>query len=233
MIIGIVEADELESDTIRLFGSYTDRFAELLSTADPELMFDTYCAVHQRYPLDIDACDAYLITGSKFSSYDNIDWITRLKQFVVECHQHNKKLIGICFGHQLIAQALGGWVQKSDKGWGVGLISSEVTQNPAWLSPRLQAFSLLINHQDQVTRLPRDASLIATNDFCPVSGYRVNQSVLSFQGHPEFSREYLLYLMDKRRQDIGEQVYQQAVASLEQDIDHEQVANWIVNFIRA
>ncbi len=232
MIIGIVETDQLDEEVLRLFGNYTDRFAQLLRTADPRLQFRTYCALSQQYPQDIDACDAYLITGSKFSVYEQAAWIGRLQQFVRDCYVREKKLIGICFGHQLIAHALGGDVCKSEKGWGVGLIRSEITQASAWLSPELDVFGLLVNHQDQVTRLPRGAALIATNDFCPVSSYQVNQSILTFQGHPEFSRDYLQYLIAKRRQDIGESVYQQAIASLDQPVDHEKVAKWIVNFIR-
>jgi GMP synthase-like glutamine amidotransferase len=232
LIIGILEADELSDEVLRQFGSYTDRFEQLLCSADPQLQFRTYCAVSQQYPQDVDACDAYLITGSTHSAYEDIGWIQRLQQFVQACFAREKKLIGICFGHQLIAQALGGDVQRSDKGWGVGLISSEVRQSPAWLLPELQAFNLLVNHQDQVTRLPDAASLIATNDFCPVSSFQVDQSVLTFQGHPEFSREYMLYLMAQQRHDIDEQVYQQAIESLERPVDHDRVAKWIVNFIR-
>jgi GMP synthase-like glutamine amidotransferase len=232
LIIGIIEADELDDDVLRHFGSYTDRFEQLLFTADAQLTFNTYCAVHQQYPQDINACDAYLITGSKYSCYEDLDWIKRLGRFVVECYQQEKKLIGICFGHQLIAQVLGGRVQKSDKGWGAGLISSDVVQSPGWLSPAQPCFSLLINHHDQVIRLPGGASLIATNEFCPVSAYQVNQSMLTFQGHPEFSREYLRYLMTKNRQEIGEQVYLQATQSLVQHVDYELVATWIVKFIR-
>ncbi|MBT8128059.1 MAG: GMP synthase [Gammaproteobacteria bacterium] len=232
MIIGIVEADQLDEEVLRQFGNYTDRFAELLCTADPRLQFRTYCALSQQYPEDIDACDAYLITGSKFSAYEEVAWIGHLKQFVRDCYAREKKLIGICFGHQLIAHALGGDVHKSEKGWGVGLIRSGITHSPAWMSPELDVFGLLFNHQDQVTRLPPDAALIATNDFCPVSSFQVDQSILTFQGHPEFSRDYLRYLIVNRRQDIGDTVYRQAIASLEQPVDHEQVAKWIVNFLR-
>ncbi|MGB5519019.1 MAG: GMP synthase [Gammaproteobacteria bacterium] len=232
MIIGIIEADELDDDVLEHYGSYTDRFQQLLFTADPQLSFRTYCAVHQRYPQDINACDAYLITGSKYSCYEEIDWIKRLERFIVDCYQQDKKLIGICFGHQLIAQALGGQVRKSDKGWSAGLISNDVVLSPGWLSPAQQRFSLLVNHQDQVFRLPVGASLIATNDFCPVSGYQVNRSMLTFQGHPEFSRDYLRYLITKNRQEIGDQVYLQATQSLEQHVDYELVATWIVKFIR-
>ena len=232
MIIGILEADELDYEVLQQFGSYTDRFAQLLCSADPQLQFRTYCAVSQKYPKELDECDAYLITGSKFSVFEEVAWIQRLKQFVQTCYIQEKKLIGICFGHQLIAHALGGDVQRSTKGWGVGLISSAVRQSPTWLTPELEAFSLLINHRDQVTRLPDDASLVASNDFCPVSSFQVNESVLTFQGHPEFSPEYLQYLIARRREDIGEQTYQHAVESLEQPADHDMIAKWIVNFIR-
>ncbi len=80
--------------------------------------------------------------------------------------------------------------------------------------------------------MPPEASLIATNEFCPIAGYQVNHSILTFQGHPEFSRDYVQHLMTNRRQDIGEQTYQQAMESLEQNEDHELVAKWIVNFIQ-
>ena len=103
MIVGILEADVLENDLIQHFGSYTDRFAALLRSAEPQLSFQTYNITRQHYPRDIDTCDAYLITGSSFSCYQEIEWISRLQQFVFDCFDREKKLIGICFGHQLIA----------------------------------------------------------------------------------------------------------------------------------
>lgn len=232
MIIGILEADILADDVIQRYGRYAKAFEHLLMAVDPQLTFRTYHVTQQEYPQNINDCDAYLMTGSKFSVYEDVNWINQLKQFVVDCYEHKKKMIGICFGHQLIAQALGGLVEKSDKGWGVGLVSSQVTQTADWLSPKQQQFNLLVTHQDQVTQLPDDACLIATNDFCPIAGYQVNQTMLTFQGHPEFDRDYVQYLMTKCREDIGEQTYQQAKASLQQTEDHELVAKWIVNFIQ-
>ena len=232
MIIGILEADELADDVIQRYGRYAETFEQLLSAVDPQLTFQTYQVTQQEFPQSIDACDAYLLTGSKFSCYEDIHWINRLKQFVVDCFAQEKKLVGICFGHQLIAQALGGSVQKHDKGWGVGMASSDVTTTPDWLTPKQQQFNLLVSHQDQVTRLPQQASLIATNEFCPIAGYHVNHTILSFQGHPEFNQDYVQYIMTQRRHIIGEQAYQQGLNSLQQKEDNELIAQWIVNFIK-
>ena len=232
MIIGILEADELNDEVIQRYGRYAETFEQLLSAVDPQLTFQTYQVTQQQFPQSIDACDAYVLTGSKYSCYEDIHWINQLKQFVVECHAQNKKLIGICFGHQLIAQALGGSVQKHDKGWGIGMASSDVRTTPQWLTPKQPQFNLLVSHQDQVTRLPQQASLVASNEFCPIAGYHVNHTILTFQGHPEFNHDYLQYIMTQRREVIGEQAYQQAIESLQQDEDNELVAQWIVNFIR-
>jgi GMP synthase-like glutamine amidotransferase len=232
LIIGILEADTLADDVVQRFGRYAESFTRLFSGVDPQLRFRTYHVTENEYPENIDACDAYLITGSRSSCYEDLDWIHRLKAFARDCVDHEIKLLGICFGHQLIAQTLGGAVERSDKGWGIGLASSDVAHTPNWLVPHKKEFNLLVSHRDQVTRLPDEASLIATNDFCPIAGYQVNHTVLTFQGHPEFSRDYLQYIMTQRREVIGEEAYEQGLKSMEKDEDNELVARWIVNFLR-
>ncbi len=232
MKIGILETDIVDENVIGKYGSYPDMFSNLLLAIDNSLCFQTYQVINFEYPSAIDECDAYLITGSKFSAYDNEPWINRLKKFIVELVAHRKKLIGICFGHQVIAQALNGLVEKSEKGWGVGIYSSDVNGHKKWMLPDINNFSLLVSHQDQVVTLPDSAELIAINDFCPNASFMIADHVLTFQGHPEFSSDYLKYIMNKRRKRIGEHAYQEGMRSLSESVDNKEVAQWIVNFVR-
>jgi len=231
--IGILEAENLKPELVEKFGGYSDMTQRLLSTIEPQLMFETHAVINGEYPQDINQCDAWLVTGSKASAYDEADWIRQLALFIQKLAGQQKKLIGICFGHQLIAQALGGKVEKSNKGWGVGIMTSDVVCHKAWMQPMRQAFALLVSHQDQVVELPPQAERIAGNDFCINSSYQINKHILCFQGHPEFSVAYARQSMDGRRSLLGEDTYRQAQASLNKPIDEQLIAAWILNFIQA
>lgn len=232
MKLGILIADELENQVTRRYGNYAAMFERLLAPVDSTLEFIAYEITISSCPDDIDECDAYLITGSKSSCYEESAWISRLSDFVIDCNQSNKKLLGICFGHQLIAQALGGKVQKNESGWGIGVSHSEIIGSSTWLQPHTKQFTLLVSHQDQVTELPSGAALVAGNDFCPIGSYQIGEHVLTFQGHPEFNLDYLQHIMTKRRDVIGERAYHHAMRSFGQAVDNELVANWMCRFIR-
>jgi len=229
--LGILNADELSPEIVSTYGDYSDMFIQLFKKIDSSFTFSSYQVTQQRYPENIDECDAYLITGSKASAYEDEAWIARLKKYIRQLYAQRKKLVGICFGHQIIAEALGGRVEKSQKGWGVGLIHSEVLQKSNWINPELDDFSLLVSHQDQVTELPDQAVSIASSDFCEHSGFSIDNCILTYQGHPEFSTDYLLSIMNKRRKSIGEPTYHVALASLEQSSDDLTIARWISGFI--
>jgi len=229
--IGILEADDLDAGVVGKYGSYTDMFQELLLSVSDQLTFKKYQVTELEYPEKTDECDAYLITGSKHSVYENEIWINRLKKFSNQLYQKKIKQIGICFGHQLVAQALGGRAEKSAHGWGIGHMSYHIKQKQDWMRPGKENVSLLASHQDQVVQLPPQARLIASNDFCVNAAFQLNDSVLCFQGHPEFSREYLEYIMNKRREQLGEKIYNNAKKSLAEQDEHKLVAQWIVNFL--
>ena len=114
--LGILNADELTPDVEEKFGNYNTMFESLFSNSLFE--FNFYQVTQKTFPENINECDAYLISGSKYSAYDNFPWVDLLKEFIVKLNENNRKLIGICFGHQIIAEALGGKVIKSLDGWG-------------------------------------------------------------------------------------------------------------------
>jgi len=230
--LGILETQIHESGVKEKYGSYAEMFQQLFLSVDGRLEFSVYQVTEGQYPESVDECDAYLITGSKSSVYDDEPWIAELQDYVVSLHKERKKLIGICFGHQLIAQALGGLTQKSKNGWGVGNAVSNIEKTMPWMGNAKQQFSLLVSHQDQVTTLPVDALLIASNEQCPNTGFQIASHMLAFQGHPEFSEDYLKYSMNKRRDLIGEEKYNKALDSLKGSQDSQLVAQWLINFIK-
>ena len=126
MKIGVLKADDVRPELVDHFGEYPEMFREILLAADPNVEIISYEVMSGEYPSDIDEVDGYVITGSKLSVYDDVDWIKQLGQFVQRLHQAKKKLVGICFGHQMVAHFLGGRTEKSDKGWGVGVHRSEL-----------------------------------------------------------------------------------------------------------
>ncbi|MEW5249194.1 gamma-glutamyl-gamma-aminobutyrate hydrolase family protein [Microbulbifer sp. 2201CG32-9] len=232
MKIGVLKTDDVRAELVGDFGEYPEMFAELLNSQDPGLEFVTYEVQRGHLPDQIDEVDAYLITGSKTGVYEDKAWIAPLMAFVRKLHEARKPTIGICFGHQLIAHALGGRTRKSDKGWGIGVHSYEMQETPAWMSEPMQRFSLLVSHQDQVEELPPGARVLASSEFCPMAMVQIDDHMLTFQAHPEFTKPYSRSLMELRREVFGEELVQKGQASLQNDIHENTVAKWMLEFLR-
>lgn len=233
MKIGILKTDAVRPEWVPEFGEYPDMFMALLGRLDPSLEFRVYDVEQGEYPDDIDDVDAYLITGSKSSVYEDKPWIARLMDFVRELDRRRKKLVGICFGHQLVAHALGGRTEKSDKGWGVGLHSHRFHNQPAWHDGGSEAFAVIVSHQDQVVEPAPGTSVLAGSEFCENAVCQIGEHILTFQGHPEFVPGYSRELLEYRREAIGEETYQKGVASLAEAPESERIGRWILRFLRA
>ncbi len=231
MNLGILKCDSVSDIFVAEHGQYPEMFASLLSPVDPSLQFTIFDAEHGELPSHVDAADAYLITGSRHGVNDEYPWIAQLEHFVRSLYAAQKKVIGICFGHQLIAKALGGKVIKSPKGWGVGMSQNTVIQVKDWMLPLQTSFNVLVSHQDQVVELPKEAEVVAQNDLCPFYMLQVGNYFFTIQGHPEFTKAYSRALMVSREDRLNEIEFAQGMNSLELHEDADLIAHWIINFL--
>lgn len=233
MKLGILKCDRVSDVFVAEHGQYPEMFEDLLLPADSTLEFTVFDVEHGEFPRDINAVDAYLITGSRHGVNDGFPWIGQLEEFVRTLNDAQKKVVGICFGHQLIAKAFGGKVIKSPKGWGVGMSQNQVVQHKEWMEPRQDEFNILVSHQDQVVELPRGAEILATSDFCPNYMMQIGAHLLSLQGHPEFTKAYSEALMVSREDTIGDVEFDRGMHSLAMHEDDDLIALWIMNFLRS
>tara|TARA_B100000953_G_scaffold83742_1_gene68401 strand:- start:232 stop:921 length:690 start_codon:yes stop_codon:yes gene_type:complete len=215
-------------------GDMDDFYEYIFSKVDSSISLKIFDVVEGVYPKDIDECQGYLITGSRFSVYDEVDWIKKLKRFVLELHRLKKPLIGVCFGHHLIAQILGGEAIEAESGWTVGNQTYNFTGDLPWIKKDIFSIKLLHSHKDQVTQLPPGAKLIASTEKVPIAMFCIENHIFSHQGHPEFTPAYVLDVATIRREVLGEEVYRLAVDNLKKETpDNETVAKWWVNFFRS
>ena len=232
MHIGILKTDAVRPEWVPDFGEYPDMFKRLLLEADSSVSFavwDVEEGVHPSHT-DIDSVDGFIITGSKSSAYDDKQWIRDLEVLIQKLHARRKKMVGICFGHQIIAKALGGVVSKSDKGWGVGIHTYKL-DSALFDGAQSGQLKLVVSHQDQVHELPPGARNVVSNAHCENGGFVMGDHIFTLQGHPEFIDEYSEAIMSFRYDMIGADRVAQGRASLQQH-DHEgsRVAGWILSF---
>ena len=231
-ILGILQVDSVREEFVGTHGDYPAMFRGLfLASADGAIAFRDYDVRAGDLPDRVDEADAWVITGSRESVYDDIGWIAPLEEFIRKADDAHWPLVGICFGHQLVAQALGGRTEPADIGWAVGVHRSEIVARPPWLPRHARAFSILSSHKDQVSELPARAELLATNNLCPNAAFTVGDHLLCIQGHPEFSAAYARDLMTFRRDLLGHAVYEAGIASLQGSLDSVGVGRWILSFV--
>lgn len=254
--IGILQTDWLVEKLANNYPEYPEMFQTLFYQVTSNIEFSIFDVTKNQFPKSFDDCDAYLITGSKKSVYETIDWIDTLAQWLIDADKVNKKLVGICFGHQLLAQTFGGETAKASNGWGVGLNAYNVLSRKIWMnrgeteaqddllieSP--DTVFLLASHQDQVLKLPEAAELLMSSEFCPNAAFTIGDNILGIQGHPEFSVDYSESLMLHRKAVIPNKVLSTGLASIGRTErlvnDDEQLSNvkpdsdllarWILNF---
>ena len=230
--LGFLETDTLYPDLLDDYRSYGNMFRRFFTSLGADLNFRFYQVQQGELPTTPGECDAYLITGSKAGVYEDLLWIPPLRNWVQQAFANGEKMIGICFGHQLLAHSLGGHAARSPKGWGIGVHTTRVVQHPVWVNDDLSHLRLIYSHRDQVEILPQGARRLLSSDFCENAGFYIGNQVLSFQGHPEFTVEFTERLLPRRRDCIGPAVFDQGMATLSQPTEAETAGRWVLGLIR-
>jgi len=232
MKVAILQCDDVLDKFQTEFGNYPEMIMDMLSNHASQLEYETFDVRKAQYPERLDDFEFFVITGSKASVYDDECWIKNFIAFIRNLYGKDKKLLGICFGHQIIAAALGAKVEKSEKGWGVGVANNSLISTKAWFEHDRLELNILVSHQDQVTELPEEADVIAQSDFCPNFLVQWNKTTLSVQGHPEWVKGYSNALMLHRKDIIPKEVLSKGIGSLSQDLDNAVFTRYLFKFFK-
>ena len=207
-------------------------FATAFDSAGVQVEWQVYNMLENEQPKHLNEVDGYITTGARAGVYDELPWYANLVALIRAIESAKIPLVGICFGHQAIADALGGKAENSDKGWGIGIRSYHATESPAWMNPVLNEFSVPVCHQDQVVELPANSRLIASSDHCQHFMAEFSNTSLGVQGHPEFDVEYLETLIKLREEVLPADTSVVAQKSLGNAHNNATIIRWISNFLR-
>ena len=222
MLIGFLQCGHFPEAAGFPKRTYTDLYSGLLDGHG--LTFRTWSVVDMDFPSSVDDADGWLITGSRHGAYEDLPFIAPLEDFIRDAYAREVPLVGICFGHQIIAQALGGKVEKWQGGWRVGRTDYDFGDT-----------TLALNawHQDQVVAPPPDAEVIASSDFCRYAGFRYPGPAYSVQPHPEFDREAVDLLLTARAPGlVPDALIGEAAANADKPVDNAEMGERIASFFK-
>jgi GMP synthase-like glutamine amidotransferase len=229
-LIGILACDHVsaELDTAARGRDYDAMYTEMLQSADAAITTRTYDVVNGELPATPDECDAWIITGARYDAYRDEPWIVALRAFVRSVHEHRARLVGVCFGHQVVAHALGGRAENTGT-WKAGpqLLHVEPT-------PWFEGGSVTINamHQDVASEVPPGGRTIAKGDTAEHPMYLVDDTILCVQDHPEYDPAYIAGLVEARRPRMGDSITDDALERIATEpVDNATVARWIADFL--
>ena len=234
MKIGVLQTGTVAPELVDEHGSYVTMFERLLQRADPS--FSTVLwDVNEKHeiPSSPEEAEGWIITGSRHGVYEDHPWIDPLKDFLRATHAAHVPMVGVCFGHQILAEALGGKVEKSDRGWGCGIHEYSLRDQPAWMDEAKDTIAIHAMHQDQIVKLPPGATVLAESPFCPYAVLAYGEAAMSIQPHPEFDGAVQRGIISLRRGSaIPVETADAALSGIDGATDSEMFGRWITNFFR-
>ncbi|GMR01697.1 MAG: GMP synthase [Acidimicrobiia bacterium] len=224
MRIGLLQCDYVLDRYRSIAGDYHNMIEAMLDHRPADfVVFDVRGGELPEHPR---ACEAYIISGSSASVYEDERWIRGLESFVVAATEAKVPIFGICFGLQAMATAFGGTVERSESGWGVGVHTMRVGDRRSWMDPGNDTIGLIMIHQDQIVALPEPATVLGSSDHCANFLVEFTPTCVGIQGHPEFPAPYARALYEDRRERLGD-LAGPAIESLATSTDADVVTDWI------
>ena len=231
MKIGLLNAYAYNPDVEDFRQEYGPMFQRFFTEhVSSDFSLHEYNVTQRDWPNSMHECDGWIIGASQHSVHDKSSWITKLMEFACACHFNQKPLIGIGFGHQVIAHALGGEVNKSRKGWGAGVRDFNIRQQKSWMTPELTRCSLSFSHKEQIDMLPGQATLLAGDGFCLHQIYAIGEHIFALQGHPEYDCSFIQNWLNEHKKKLTTECYEQALISLDQSTNLSVVGSWMQQF---
>jgi GMP synthase-like glutamine amidotransferase len=231
MKLGLLLCDHVRPGFRAIAGDYPEFFARFF-VDHPAIEIVTFDLTVGEFPVDLDECDAWITTGSRHGVYDDVPWVVHLAEIVRRLDRERRKLVGVCFGAQMIAHALGGQVARASAGWQVGVKEVRLGTVQPWMNPPADSFRILHSNADQILVPPDRLRVLASSDGVPVSVVSVGDHFIGFQGHPEFVQAYSAVLMEARRGVlIPGEVVDAGLSSLGIEPDTRLLSEWIATFI--
>lgn len=229
--MGLLLCDHVSPDLIAVSGDYDDMFHRLFSPY-PGVELVAYDSVIGETPSSPSECDAWITTGSRHSVNDDAQWVRDLEDFVRTIESSRRPFVGICFGHQLLAKALGGEVASAETGWSVGVKEIRVRPGVEFIPSSVSSLRMFNSNREQVVSTPDGADVIAWSEPCPVSMMTLGDFMLGIQGHPEIDMDYGRALITSRRgKAVPQEVADEGLSSLDQGSDSAVVSDLILRFI--
>jgi GMP synthase-like glutamine amidotransferase len=231
MHIGILVTNTDDSEFAKRWPRDGEKFRALLQPLRPDWTFTAIHVKDGEFPKSVNEFDGYVIGGSPASANGDETWIATLMDFIRKLDVAKIPTVGVCFGHQVIARALGGSVSKNPSGWGFGIAETHFDHFEKWMEPKLETIALYAAHGEQVTVLPKGAVVLGGSDFCPVGSYKIGQHIFTTEYHPEMTSEFVLALTHAFEKYVGHEVAEKARVQLQSPAKGNIFAGWMVNFL--
>lgn len=231
--LGILQTNHDKSVEVGdAFPDDAHRFRDLFDTLEQRFTYRVYMTIGGEVPADVNEQDAYLITGSPLSVLDDHAFLEPLFGFIRVCDAAKKPLIGTCFGHQAIALALGGTVERATIGWNVGIETTHFSERLPWMKPMQTDLPMYVFHQDQVTRPPAGCRVVGGSKRCPNAAMVKDQHIFTTQAHPEITEPFMRCVLSATRDYFSDDDYAAILASLQSEQHGALFARWAANFFK-